>query len=122
LLSYALQRAIDQETGVELPNSPRHLVKTRLTVPFPTRGSFVSFEGLFMSSRATLGGARVPAAATVNATASQPLGRSWELVASVRNLFDVEYADPASSDHRQDSIVQNGRTARIGLRLTLWQR
>jgi outer membrane receptor protein involved in Fe transport len=38
----------------------------------------------------------------------------------VRNLFDAEYSDPVSGQHRQEAIQQNGRTARIGLRWTLW--
>jgi outer membrane receptor for ferrienterochelin and colicins len=120
MLSYAVQNATDRDTGVELPNSPRHLMKGRISLPSPSVGSFVSIEGLLMSSRRTLGGEHLPAAGTVNVTAAYPLARSLELVASVRNLFDVDYADPASSDHRQDSILQNGRTARIGVRLKLW--
>jgi outer membrane receptor protein involved in Fe transport len=58
--------------------------------------------------------------ATVNVTLRQPLGPSWELFGGVRNLFDAQYADPASSQHRQNTIAQNGRTARIGIRWTLW--
>jgi hypothetical protein len=37
----------------------------------------------------------------------------------VRNIFDNRYADPVSLGHAQDSIAQNGRTARIGLRWRL---
>ena len=32
------------------------------------------------------------------------------------NVFDNRYADPVSAAHLQDSIAQNGRSARIGLR------
>ena len=52
----------------------------------------------------------------------QPVGKSWEVFGTVRNLFDDEYFDPASSQHAQDAIPQNGRTARIGLRWQLWHR
>jgi outer membrane receptor protein involved in Fe transport len=62
----------------------------------------------------------VSAAATVNVTMIQPLGRDWELSASVRNIFDTEHLDPVSRQHRQDAIRQNGRTARIGLGWTIW--
>ena len=58
--------------------------------------------------------------ALVNFTMVQPLGASWELFGAVRNIFDAQYADPASNGHRQDSIPQNGRTARIGLRWKVW--
>ena len=120
LMSYALQSAVDQETETELPNSPRSIVKARISLPGPTPGSFVSVDGRYFTSRATLSGARVQPGGVVNVTMIQPIGRALELVGSLRNLFDAEYADPASSQHRQDSIPQNGRTARIGLRWRLW--
>ncbi len=120
LASYALQRAEQQGTLARLPNSPRHIAKARLSVPGPTARSFISVEGQYLSSRETLAGATVPAAATVSVSMIQPLGRSAELYGSVRNLFDAQNSDPVSFQHRQDAILQNGRTARIGLRWTLW--
>ena len=120
LMSYALQDAVDQETQTGLPNSPRHMAKARISLPGPTNLSFVSVEGQYLSSRTTLVGSKVGAAATVNVTVVQPLGRSWELSGGVRNLFDSRYLDPVSSQHRQEAIAQNGRTARIGLRWRLW--
>ena len=120
LVSYALQSAVDQETQAELPNSPRHVAKARISLPGPTPRSFVSVEGQYLSSRKTLAGATVSAAATVNVTMIQPLGRSWELFGGVRNIFDARDLDPVSSPHGQDAIAQNGRTARIGLRWKLW--
>ena len=120
LISYALQSALDQETHAELPNSPRHVVQARMSFAGPTHLSLVSVEGQYLSSRATLGGSNVSAVATVNVTMLQPLGRSWELFGSVRNVLDSQYQDPASSQHRQDTIPQNGRTARIGIRWKLW--
>ncbi len=120
LMSYALQRAEDFDTATELPNSPRHIAKARISVPGPTPRSSISVEGLYRSSRRTLGASRVGAAATVSVTVVQPIGPSWELFGNVRNLFDAEYSDPVSDQHRQDSIPQNGRTARVGLRWKLW--
>ncbi|MDT5078307.1 MAG: outer rane receptor for ferrienterochelin and colicin [Mycobacterium sp.] len=119
-VNYGLQSAVDQDTHSELPNSPRHIVKARLSVSGPMPRSVLSAEAEYMSSRATLAGFRVEPAATVNLTVVQPLGVSWELFGAVRNIFDAQYADPASSGHRQDSIPQNGRTARIGLRWKVW--
>jgi outer membrane receptor for ferrienterochelin and colicins len=122
LVSYALQSAVDQETHAALPNSPRHMVKARVSLPGPMPRSFVSVEGQYLSKRATLAESTVAAAAVLNATLIQPVARSWELFGGVRNLFDTQYADPASSQHRQDTIPQNGRTARVGLRWTMWAR
>ncbi len=78
----------------------------------------MAVEAVYLSSRETLAGATVSPATTVNVNMIQPIGRGWELLAGVRNIFDNRYADPVSIVHRQDSIAQNGRTARIGLR---WQ-
>jgi outer membrane receptor for ferrienterochelin and colicins len=124
LVSYAVQRAADHETGDELPNSPRHMAKARVSLPGPFGRSFVSVEGQYLSGRTTfprpdsgdglyLG--KVGAAATANVTLVQPFGRAWELTAGVRNLFDTKYSDPVSEQHLQEAIEQNGRTARIGL-------
>jgi iron complex outermembrane receptor protein len=124
LVSYAVQRAADHETGDELPNSPRHIAKGRVSLPGPFARSFVSIEAQYLSSRATfprpdsgdgLYTGKVGAAATANVTLVQPLGRMWELTGGVRNLFDTKYSDPVSEQHLQESVEQNGRTARIGL-------
>jgi iron complex outermembrane receptor protein len=120
LVSYSLQSAVDQETLARLPNSPRHIAKARISFPGPMAQSFVSVEGQYLSSRDTLAGSKVSPAAIVNLTMVQPLGRSWELTGGVRNFFNARYLDPVSSQHRQDAIAQNGRTARIGLRWRLW--
>ena len=117
LVTYALQSAVDQKMHTELPNSPRHMFKARITVPI--RRSFLSIEEQYLSSRQTLSGARVGAEAIVNVTMIQPVSHSWELFGTIQNLFGVDYADPASNSHRQDAIPQNGRTARIGLRYHL---
>jgi outer membrane receptor protein involved in Fe transport len=77
-------------------------------------------QAQYLSSRGTLTGSRVSPAGTVNLTMVQPLGQSWELTGTVRNIFDARYSDPVSTQHRQDAIAQNGRTARIGLRWKLW--
>jgi iron complex outermembrane receptor protein len=120
LVSYALQSAVQQETLAPLPNSPRHMFKARISVPGPMDRSYISMEGQYLSSRETLAGAKVSPAALFNISVVQPLGRSTELYGSVRNMFNAQYSDPVSSQHRQDAILQNGRTARIGLRWTLW--
>ena len=88
-------------------------------LPGPTRQSIVSVEALYLSRRGTLAGATVSMAAPASVTMIQPLGVSWELFGSLHNIFDQQYSDPASSALVQDSIVQNGRTARIGLRWSL---
>ena len=131
LLSYAFQRAVDHQTGQGLPNSPHHVAKARISLRGPTPRSFVSLEGQYLSSRATLArtdredgykfAPRVSSAATLNVNLIQPLGRSWELSGGIRNLFNNQYLDPVSSQLEQEAIAQNGRTARIGLTWKLWK-
>jgi iron complex outermembrane receptor protein len=121
LVSYAVQGAVDQETDLTLPNSPRHVAKARISLPGPASRSFVSIEGQYLSSRTTLAGLRVSGRATLNVHVVQPLGRDFELFGGAQNLFGHEYFDPVSGQHKQDAIAQNGRTARIGLNWKPWQ-
>ena len=120
LMSYALQRAEDRDTGRSLVNSPAQMGKMRVSIPAPLKGSYLSGEVLAMSSRRTVAGGTLGAAATVSLTLVAPVGKGLEFLATARNLFDVLYADPASDAHRQDSIPQNGRTLRVGLNWKLW--
>jgi outer membrane receptor for ferrienterochelin and colicins len=122
LASYAVQRATDVATGLSLTNSPRHLGKLRVSVPGPTTRSFSSVEFQYLSRRATPGGGTVAPQAIASVNFSQPLGRSLEMFFGARNLFNQQYADPASEEHLQNSIEQNGRTLRVGLRWTPWTR
>jgi outer membrane receptor for ferrienterochelin and colicins len=119
LLSYAAQRAENVDTGAKLVNSPGHLAKVRFSLPGPSRGSFLSVEVQSIGRRQTIAGNTLAPATTASVTVLAPIRHGLELVGTVRNLFDVAYSDPASESHRQDSIPQDGRTLRIGLRWTL---
>jgi outer membrane receptor for ferrienterochelin and colicins len=119
VMSYALQRVKDLETGETLVNSPGQMGKLRLSVPGPSKRWLASIEVLSLSSRRTLAGATLKPAATASVTVIAPMGKAFELFGGVRNLFDVQYADPASDQHLQDVIPQNGRTLRVGLRWKL---
>ena len=118
-MSYALQEATDQATGEILTNSPKQMGKARVSAPLFGPGSSVAVEVLGIGRRQTVAGNTLGAATTANVTIIKPLGPSLELVGSVRNLFGLDYAVPASSEHVQDSIPQNGRTFRVGLKLRL---
>jgi outer membrane receptor protein involved in Fe transport len=73
-----------------------------------------------MGSRRTLAGATLKPGATADVSISAPLGKAFELFGGVRNVFNLEFADPASPSHAQDVIPQNGRTLRVGLTWRLW--
>jgi outer membrane receptor protein involved in Fe transport len=79
-------------------------------------------EVLYRSSVRTLDSEKLSPVATADVTLLAPLTPSFELIGSIRNLFDTAHSDPASDAHLQDSIPQNGRTLRVGLRWKLWNR
>ena len=118
-MSYALQNATDQATGATSVNSPRQMAKARVSAPLFGPGSSLAIEVLGIGGRQTVAGNELGAATTANLTVIKPLGRSLELVGTVRNLFGLDYAVPASDEHLQDTIPQNGRTFRVGLRVKL---
>ena len=79
-------------------------------------GLFAGLEVGYLSSRQTLAGSSVGGAAVANLTFfQQRIARGLDLSASVYNLFGTRYSDPASEEFRQDSIAQDGRTARVWL-------
>lgn len=115
LASYGLQEAVDQETGLDLTNSPRHLVQARGWAPLPWAGAGLSVELRGISRRMALAGASVDGATTMNLGLTVPLGRRFVLEANARNIFDTTVAEPGSEEHRQRAIVQNGRVMRVGV-------
>ncbi len=115
-LSYAYQETQVQDTGSELSNSPRHMVKLNLTAPIIKRKLFAGLEERYMSSRKTLAGSETEAVWITNLTLFAPrVWKNLDFSASVYNLFDYAYGDPASEDFRQDQIPQDGRSFRIKL-------
>jgi iron complex outermembrane receptor protein len=112
--SYAYGRASDA-SGMNLTNAPRHLAKLRVSGNGPVRGSTLAFELQAMSDRLTIMQERAPGFAVANLTYRQPLAGGAGLSFSIRNLFDAAYADPASEEHLEDVIPQDGRTFRFGL-------
>lgn len=111
--SYSWQMARDAETGALLPNAPRHLVKLHFSGPFFGARNRYGLEVLGASARKTLA-AEVPSYALANLTLlTTQLARGVELSASIYNLFDRRYFDPASAEFRQDALEQNGRSLRL---------
>lgn len=120
--SYQLQRARDRATGERLTNSPRHLATAGVSFPGPSKRSSVSLDGRWLSARRTVRGAHAPAYSVANVTFTVPVRSGVELTGAIRNLFDARVVDPASDEHTQDVIEQNGRTVRVGLRWTFGRR
>jgi iron complex outermembrane receptor protein len=113
--SYAWQRAQDRGT-IDAPlSSPRHLVKANAALPLAA-GWTLGVESRFVGRRATRLG-NVSGYAVQNLTLStQALLPGVEVSATVLNLFDRAYADPAGQEHYQDALGQDGRALRLNLR------
>ena len=122
-LSYTLQHTENRDNSEGLPDSPMHLVKFNVSAPLLKDKIFAGLEVQYTSRRRTvftdlsgdtLAGADAPGYAVVNFTLfSQNLIKNLDISASVYNLFDKTYFDPASNFHQQDVIQQDGRTFRV---------
>jgi iron complex outermembrane receptor protein len=116
-VSYARQRAEYRETGETVPNSPRDMAKINLVLPLVPGKLLFSPEMQYIGARKALpdkASDSVGGYAVANATLlAKKLPWGLELSASVYNLFDREYADPAAASHRQESIPQDGRNYRL---------
>lgn len=112
--SYSLTDARDGVTGARLVNSPVHLAKLSLTAPLYREKLFANLEWNCASERKTLAGQSAPGFGTANFTLfSRELVKGVELSASVYNVFDTRYSEPAGPEHLQDLIPQDGRTFRV---------
>jgi outer membrane receptor for ferrienterochelin and colicins len=120
-LSYSWQDTTNKNTSARLTNSPEHMVKLNLIAPLWQDKVFVGFETQFMSSRKTPAkdvngnkGGRVGDYVISNLTVyTQNWVKGLELSAGVYNLFDQRYFDPASADHKQNAIQQDGLQFRV---------
>ena len=78
---------------------------------------FAFAAALLLSAAVPAAAHRVAPSLVSDVTLSRPAAnRRFALSVSVHNLFDTAYGDPASEEHRQQVIPQDGRTA--ALRLT----
>ena len=115
-LNYTLQDTRNQETDQVLTNSPKHLGKFNLSVPLIRQKLFTSLELQYTSKRITLDGSDAEGYWMTNLTLlSRKLIKGLDLSLSVYNLFNRKYGDPGSSEHRQNTIEQDGRNLRLKL-------
>jgi iron complex outermembrane receptor protein len=124
--SYSFQDTRNSSVGWDVPDSPNHLVKLNLSVPLVRDRVFAGVEFQYTSDRhslyspsgkpITLQGEEAGGFGVVNLTLfSQKLIKNLEFSASVYNLLDRRYTDPASSFHTMDLIQQDGRSFRLKL-------
>lgn len=115
-VSYTFVQTHDKETRRALLNSPRHVAKLNLTVPLVADKVFTGLEAQFTDRRRSEREGDAGSYCLVNLTLlCQELWPGLELSASVYNVLDTEYDDPASGEHRQDVLEQDGRNFRVQL-------
>jgi iron complex outermembrane receptor protein len=121
-VSLAHQKAEDADTGEVLGNSPRNVAKLNLSSPLRGETLVAGLEVQYTDRRKTLGGDTTQGFALANFTlTSRGLAKGLELSASVYNLADKDYADPAGEEHRanpyltgtMETIPQDGRHYRL---------
>jgi outer membrane receptor for ferrienterochelin and colicins len=118
-ISYSWQdtRYVSQDTA--LPNSPAHMFKINLIAPLWPDKVFIGFENQYMSGRRVQPKSdnkelKVDGYVISNLTLfTRNLVKGLELSAGAYNLFDENYFDPGSTDHRQIGIEQDGITFRV---------
>jgi iron complex outermembrane receptor protein len=127
--SYSFQDTSNTRVAWDMPDSPQHLFKFDLSVPVIKDKVFAGLEFRYVSDRHTLHnttdasgqpltvqGADAGGYGIVNLTLfSQNLVKNLEFSASIYNLLDRHYSDPASRFHVQDTIEQDGRGFRVKL-------
>jgi len=116
-VSYTLQDAENTHTGLHLTDSPHHLAKLNLSAPLIKEKLFAGVEVQLTGDRLTLQRTKVSDFTLVNFTLFSPnLLKGLDLSASVYNVFDRDYVDPADWLHFQlAAIPQPGRMFRMKL-------
>jgi iron complex outermembrane receptor protein len=118
-ISYTGQDSRNEQTGLDLTNSPRHLVQFNVQKPLLHDTVVAGLEFQYLSQRKTTAGTYVPGLFVPNLTlVSQKLPRGLQLSMSVYNVGNHAYGDPGSEEHRQDTIIQDGRSFRVKLTYT----
>lgn len=120
--SISWQLAKSSDTGEWLNNSPRRLAKVNYTAPVFGDAARLGLEMQFVGPRLNALNNPVGGYGIANLTlASQKLAKNLEVSASIYDLFDRRYADPASDEHYDsnntylESIQQDGRSLRLNM-------
>ncbi|MCE3602258.1 TonB-dependent receptor [Massilia sp. P8910] len=90
-------------------NAPARLAKLNGSAPLGAGGWRAALEAQYVGARHGVSGTAGPYVVVNANLMSARLLRNLELSLGVTNLFDRAYADPASIEHRQSVIAQDGR-------------
>ena len=111
--SYSWQQTRDGETGEILQDSPRHLIKAQVSLPIPESKWRLGLQADYVGPREGKT-TRVGGYTLANLTVfSAKLIKNAEISATIYNLFDRKYADPAGEEFLQEVLEQDGRSWRV---------
>jgi outer membrane receptor protein involved in Fe transport len=112
--SYGFQETRDSQTNQFLNDSPRSLAKLNVTEKLPKTSMVTSIDAQYRSRIEALQGGSIAPFTLLNATILDcKLGHHGDVSASVYNLLDKRYSDPASGANLQQSIPQDGRNFQV---------
>ena len=115
-LAYSMHWTTNRDTGAQLWNAPRHVLKLSASRMVAPAGLAVAADLQFLSPRLAISGTKTDAVWLATATVTKKqIVRGLDLAASVYNLFNQHFDDPASAAHSPDIVRQDGRTARVTL-------
>lgn len=114
--SYSYQSTRGGTAGEWLVGSPLQLAKLNVSAPLWRERLVTGFELIYTGKEKTLGGTNVGNNAIANFTLlARRLPHHLEFSASVYNLFNTAYYDPAAQQHPENVLRQDGRNFRIKL-------
>ncbi len=97
------------------PNSPKNLVKLHYAEPLFDDALRLGFEELFVDERLTLGNNIAPSYHLFNINLSTKAYHGFQASLSIYNVLDRRYKEVSGSEHTQDTLAMDGRTARFRL-------
>jgi iron complex outermembrane receptor protein len=108
-IGYTYQEATDKSTGEWLVNSPHHIGKVNIIVPFFHDNWSLGTNLQYMSSRKTTAGTDTDDVWLLNTTLlAKNILPNVSLSLSGYNLLNQKYKDPVGLEFRQSGIEQDG--------------
>jgi len=97
------------------PDSPKNLVKLHYAEPLFDDALRLGFEELFVDERRTLGNNIAPGYHLFNINLSTKAYYGFQASLGIYNVLDQRYKVLGGSEHIQDTLAMDGRTARFRL-------
>ncbi|MHB8110447.1 MAG: TonB-dependent receptor plug domain-containing protein [Syntrophorhabdaceae bacterium] len=113
-LSYSYQEVNSHEDDIDFSNFPKHLAKINIFTPVIKDWLGASLEARYASSRQNLNTTSDGGYTIINTTLlSEKIRGNLDLSFSIYNVLDKKYSNPASREHIQSDLEQDGRVFRF---------